>query len=78
MLTLQTTLVKRWNIDKDIIVVAVIDNARNMVNAINGLCLLNLDQTLQYRASKMVLAHISNVVSHFHRSSKVTYSLKLN
>jgi len=80
-------ILDEWNIDKDTIVAAVTDNARNMVNAINGLCLQNfpcMGHTLQLAILKAfdngpvktALARVSNIVSHFHRSSKAIYSFK--
>jgi len=33
-------ILDKWNVDKGIVVATVTDNARNMVNTINGLCLL--------------------------------------
>ena len=73
-----------WNIDKDNIVAAVTDNSRNMVNAINGLGLLNfpyMGHTIQLAILKIfdigpvktALAHVSNIVSHCHHSSKTSY-----
>ena len=80
-------ILDEWNIDKDIIVAAVTDNARNMINAINGIGFLHfpcMGHTLQLGILKAfdigpvkaALARVSNIVSHFHRSSKATYSLK--
>ena len=80
-------ILDEWNIDKDIIVAAVTDNARNMINAINGMGLRHfpcMGHTLQLGILKAfdvgpvktALACVSNIVSHFHRSSKATYSLK--
>jgi len=76
-----------WNIDKDINVAAFTDNARNMVNTNNGLCFSKLPLYGPYfmishikgfdiGPVKTALAHVSNIVSHFHHSSKATYSLK--
>ena len=80
-------ILDEWNIDKDMIVAAVTDNARNMINAINGMGFLHfpcMGHTLQLGILKAfdigpvkaALARVSNIVSHFHRSSKATYSLK--
>ena len=80
-------ILDEWNIDKDIIVAAITDNARNMINAINGLGFLYfpcMGHTLQLGilkaydlgSVKAALARVSNIVNHFHRSSKATYSLK--
>ena len=80
-------ILDEWNIDKDIVVAAVIDNARNMVNAVNGIGLRHfpcIGHTLQLGILKAfdigpvkaALARVSSIVSHFHRSSKATYLLK--
>ena len=60
-------ILDEWNIDKDIIVATITDNARNMVNAING---------FDIGPVKTALDHVRNIVSHFYHSSKATYSLK--
>lgn len=62
--------------------VAVTDNARNMINAISGMDLLHfpcMGHILQLGMLKVfdvgsALACVSNIVSHFHWLSK--YSLK--
>ena len=80
-------ILDEWNIDKDIIVAAVTDNARNMINAINGMgfchfpCMghtlqLGILKAFDIVPVKAALARVSSIVSHFHRSSKATYSLK--
>ena len=80
-------MLDEWNIDKDIIVAAVTDNARNMINAINGMgfchfpCMghtlqLGILKAFDIGPVKAALARVSSIVSHFHRSSKATYSLK--
>ena len=77
-------MLDEWNIDKDIIVAAVTDNARNMINAINGMgfyhfpCMghtlqLGILKAFDIGPVKAALARVSSIVSHFHRSSKATY-----
>ena len=92
LLTQQRILVKRLKkflmsgILTNIVVAAVTDNARTMINAINGIgflhfpCMghtlqLGILKTFDIGPVKAALAHISNIVSHFDRSSKATYSL---
>ena len=80
-------ILDEWNIDKDNIVAAVTDNARNITNAINQMGLLHFPcmghslqlgilKAFEIGAVKTALARVSNIVSHFHRSSKATYQLK--
>ena len=80
-------MLDEWNIDKDIIVAAVTDNARSMINVINGMgfchfsCMghtlqLGILKAFDIGPVKAALARVISIVSHFHRSSKATYSLK--
>ena len=74
-------MLDEWNIDKDS------SYARNMINAINGMgfchfpCMghtlqLGILKAFDIGPVKAALARVSSIVSHFHRSSKATYSLK--